>query len=952
MRRTYVKAMDEAQRAVAEIVGLVESGAVRPLMGLDVETAPLPGLEGYPGSLWETVESVAEDGTAREEEKIVRAKKATYLEFVQRLWKGAFEKAALQMLQLHIPAKTISGKVDGVDAKTAWALFLKRVYELEARPWELEAARWTAQELDDYLENLSYEVSGLTEETDNLERDLHSLDVMGIKKGAATKRSALKKLLVRLGETQAEYTFLDTYARARLTAPVDLRLLLHVVKVAVQGRIYLNKMGSNRLDPVQPGLDPFTSTVFLVQVTLADKITGETLSWAFNTHKVDIKALRPLLELNVEYLGANIKFDMKMLMFHAGFAPKNVFCTRVGSRMLNLGRRFMAHSLGAVYKRYCGVDISKEVRNTFIGRRYEEVTPEQLEYAYNDTEVLPALYDALIKVARERGQVDLLKNFSKLSWITGKWELDGYRLDTEKWLEIAAQAAASRDELAHELELSLLPVGYVETFLPNIVADALRPQTEEQEADDLKNIVFGDEEDDDSKPALDVRPNPTIRISQTEVVKERLGSLLGLSLPELFRDGKVSLGKDGRALIEREYRKRHGGQTHPFFLQYGLWSKRAKQASTYGKRFLWYLHPLTGRVHPSFNIAGTDTARYSCTNPNLLNQPTAKEPGDPDFRAAYVSPEGTFFLGADMDGMEMRIAGDMARDDVVRQMVESGADAHAFSAANMYHLRQSDVSEPTCVDDVYRRGTASYDIKVWELPKAWSQAQVIDFASRPEVLSHIMKEVYEKITRTDGKVAGFTFLFRGSAYGLALKNGLAVETGEEIMRRFSTVYPGMDAYLTKVGERIHTDHLVMEDGAKCAYSEGYGGIRRYVVVPEAPTHREFPNYRDYSQEAWEYKRKLGRCSRELANLPMQGGNAVITAEALLYVVERGEKSGVFPWLSVYDEIIAVAPDRVKPTVVKGIVESSILDAADRYMKFVPAGATAELEKVGTHWVKS
>src|SRR5258706_12649316 len=129
-------------------------------------------------------------------------------------------------------------------------------------------------------------------------------------------------------------------------------------------------------------------------------------------------------------------------------------------------------------------------------------------------------------------------------------------------------------------------------------------------------------------------------------------------------------------------RPRHKGEGHPFFVKYAAWSKLSKQASTYGRRFLWYIHPLTGKIHPVFNIAGTDTGRYSSTQPNWLNLPAAKEPGDPDFRGAIISEHDRYWLGAGYETMELRIAGDISRDPVGKELAGSAPAAHRFTCAN------------------------------------------------------------------------------------------------------------------------------------------------------------------------------------------------------------------------------------------------------------------------------
>ena len=904
--RTYVNDAASAESTVARIVEQVRQGHVRWLIGFDVETAPLPGLVGYPGTVLD------------DERELIKPTKKSYLEYAQCLWRSHFDPSKLQLLGVYLPKKTTAGNESpGVAAKHAWELFLARINELERTPegrTALEQARWTEETRAKRAAECWNDVYTLLNQEIELEIELKKAT-----KGHRKLESELKRLQKRRVETHEEAVFLRDTVTTALEQPLDLRLLTHVVRVGVENRV--------RVDPVRPGLDPYTSTIFLVQFTLVDVASGELQSYIFNTHKVALELLRPIFRLRgVTFVGANIKFDLKMLMHHLGEAPREVFCTRVANRALYLGIR-MSAALDATVKRFLGIEMSKETRNTFVGQRYEEPTPEQLEYAYVDTEVLPALYDAMVAKAEQTGQVELIHNFSRLSWITARWEYQGYRLDTERWLEIAAEAGRNRDTVAAELEQMLLDgCGY----LLNEPLVVVPEDTGEGEYDDSEDA-----------PAQDVRSHAVLRISQTRAVAKLLTQLLGMEV--------TSLEKTARGMLERAYRDQHG-KTHPFFALYERWSKLAKQASTYGRRFLWHIHPLSGRFHPSLTIMGTDTGRYT-SSPNILNIPAAKEVGDVDYRAAFLAPEGHYLLGGDYAAMEMRIAGDVAQDPMIQKMVLSGADAHTFSAAQMWHVRRAAVDAPRKVPDIYRRGTVEIPIEVYEVPQHWSDEQLAEFSLTEEVAAAVTS-VPKKVTRGDAKSVTFLYLFRGTPYTLSVRTGLDEDVCADFFSRFQKVYARLDAKMNELADLVHTNTVRLEDGKQYAFSEGYGGIRRYVELPRNPFIGEFNSSWEYSAAGREYRRRLRACSRELCNLPMQGGNAVVTCEALLNLVESGHRIGVYPFLSIYDEIIAVAPKRIEPKVTKALLEDAMLTAAERYMHFVPPEAEAELSKVGDHWQKS
>lgn len=944
MTRMYVRTTYEAQSAVADIIRLVKGGHVDPVVSFDTETMPIAGLEQYPGTSFD------------DEGDRIKPTKKQYLEYTQARWADSFHPDFLTMCGLRVPRKTTAGnELPGVPAKAAWAELRQQLQRVTDD--ELNGARFSSHE-----QVLTYQ-GRLEQEIAQQEAILAEFSgVKGKKKVVEAAKAELEHLQWRLTRVS---TMLE-----RVEQPLDVKLLRHIVAVGVENRV--------KVDPVRPGLDPFTSDIFTVQITLRRTLNRELVTWVFNTGLVELEVLRPLFKLGraYTYMAHNAKFDLKLLMAKLGLdaAPRNVFCTRIGSRMLYLGLK-IPHNLKSVAARFAGIKMDKATRDTFIGVRRPEPTEEQLEYGAMDTEALFPIYDAQMKTAESRGQVELLREFSKLSWITALWELRGYTIDEEKWLAIAAQAANDRDELAGQLEKQLLPEGY-----STILGGSVEGEDDLEALEELLNEQADNDSDD--SPSVDTRRNALIRISQTKLVCERLVEVLGERVARAaFPNGKVSLEKTARGGWERAYRAAHGGQTHPFFRLYELWSKRAKQASTYGRRFLWAVHPLTGAIHPSLNIAGTDTGRYSSTQPNMLNVPAAKEEGDPDYRGAFICPLGFYLLGGDMEAMELRIAGNVTLDQVVKRMIEAGGDPHSFSAAMMFHIRRGNVREPKRIEILFKYGTDTYTIYGYEVPQNWTAEQVAELALSKEVQSWIktktpkdkeaevqfwkeldardpkLARVLKKSpTRTLAKMVTFLWLFRGSAFTLAVRTGLPLEQCEDAFERFNTVYVEMARGMDALAELVLENCIEGRDGTWYAWSEAYGGLRRWFALPDNPSRRDFePGWTGdakFERAQKEYKRRLRSVQREACNVPMQGGNAVVTAKALNQMVESGYAMAVFPWLAVYDEIICIVPDTVKPEVVKAMLEDAVLDTANEYMTYIPCGFEADLGKVSRVWVKS
>ena len=176
---------------------------------------------------------------------------------------------------------------------------------------------------------------------------------------------------------------------------------------------------------------------------------------------------------------------------------------------------------------------------------------------------------------------------------------------------------------------------------------------------------------------------------------------------------------------------------------------------------------------------------------------------------------------------------------------------------------------------------------------------------------------------------------------------------DDFFVRFASTFKGLDKGAKELAEKAVTENVVQAaNGDLYAFSTGYCGIRRWVKLPQSPHYEWFSNEADWKAAEKQYQRLIKRCQRELINVPMQAGNAVITTEALLALADQGEETGIFPWASFYDEIICVAPDSVPVELTKEVGERAMKAAADKYTSFVRIGVEFDVAKAGKTWKKS
>lgn len=620
-------------------------------------------------------------------------------------------------------------------------------------------------------------------------------------------------------------------------------------------------------DPVRPGLDPYTSDIFLFQLARTD---GERVeSWVFNLHRLPVDVIRPLVRLDGLYIGHNIQFDLAFLFHFLNEAPQNVFCTATASRVLFLGLD-VKHSLKDCAERFLNVQLSKDVRETF-GEWNVEPTAEQRAYAARDVEILVPLYNAEIELAKKLDNEDAVRTFAALAYPTALIEYCGLVFDADRWRDVTELAERKRAELERALREWL--------DLPDSVSVTQRSEV----------------------------------------------------LTALARKGIAlqSLDKTERDAAAKRY-------DSPFFELYSRWSKYQKRVTTYGQNFLAYIHPLTGRIHPQFKIAGAATGRFACERPNLLNIPTDGE--ELDIRSAFRSPPGFVFGNADYAAMEQRIAADLSGDPALVELFLSGGDNHSITAALMFHLQIDRSATEAVPIQLDFRGQP---IEGYRIPD-WPVKDMIRFVLESGLAAKIGKD-YKKTTRQIAKAVAFLYFYGGTPVGLAKKLLCSREEAEAFFDRFASAYQTLTKWFRKTGQQAVSERWTVL-GIDCGSALTYGNLRRWFAIPPV-TDVDLYHRREAERER---EQKLFAIRREAQNFPCQGGNALILAKAMrrLTRVKQPDPTAATPearlgiraavWLPIYDEVVLLATRQATDEQIASLLKTELEAAANECMRVCPA----------------
>jgi DNA polymerase I len=411
---------------------------------------------------------------------------------------------------------------------------------------------------------------------------------------------------------------------------------------------------------------------------------------------------RPLFEdASKVLIGQNIKYDYQVLKNYGIDVKNKLFDTMVAHFLIKPEMRHNMDVLAQTYLNYSPVSIE-----TLIGKKGKEQTSmrdveiEKIkDYAAEDADVTIQLknhFEPLLKA----NEVEKLFNEVEVPLIKvlADIEREGINLDVNNLKEFSAQ-----------LQNDIVVV--------------------EKEIQDFAGTKFN--------------------VSSPKQVGEILFDYLKIvEKPKKTKTGQYATSEDVLSKLEN---------AHPIVSKILDYRELVKLKSTYVDSLPLMVHPVTGRIHTSFNQVVAVTGRLSSDNPNLQNIPIRTERGRQIRRAFIPRDENHILLSADYSQIELRIVASISGDKNMCDAFIHGKDIHTATAAKVFGVAEADVT---------------------------------------------------KEMRYKSKSVNFGIIYGQGAFGLAENLNIPRKEAQELIASYFREYPGILDYMNDSKEFAHTNGYV------------------------------------------------------------------------------------------------------------------------------------------------
>lgn len=458
----------------------------------------------------------------------------------------------------------------------------------------------------------------------------------------------------------------------------------------------LEKMKSNPLFAVDletTSLDPHSAEIVGVSISLEEEtgyyipVAHKSEGWQAKKEEL-LPRLKKILEDKAsKIIGQNLKFDYSVFSVNGIHPVDPEFDTMIAAYLLSPDtKRFNLDELAMKFLGYKTIKFEDLMKRNQLGTDFSKVPLEEAaRYSVEDADIALRLSAVLRKKIYEQELEDIFRNVElSLIPVLADLELNGVYFDVPSLTGLSAKYGKVLDRILEELF-------------------------------DLTGEQF----------------NPNSPSQVGKVLFERLG----LNPSRKTKGGSYSTSADALEELSGE---------HPAVQKLLEYRKYQKLKSTYLDSLPSLVNKVTGRIHTSYHQTGTGTGRLSSSNPNMQNLPIRDEEGKEIRKCVIPQKKGWRIVSADYSQIELRILAHLSQDKQLLDAFENDKDVHSLTAANLYGIKESEVTDEQ---------------------------------------------------RRIGKMVNFSIIYGISSYGLASRLRIPSNAAEEMISNYFKAYPQVRTFI-------------------------------------------------------------------------------------------------------------------------------------------------------------
>jgi DNA polymerase-1 len=354
--------------------------------------------------------------------------------------------------------------------------------------------------------------------------------------------------------------------------------------------------------------------------------------------QVLVDKFRPFFDAeNIEKIGQNLKYDLKILFNYGVTVKGKLFDTMLAHYLINPDMRHNMDVLSETYLQYTPKPIEDLIGKKGKGQKtMREVALEAIkEYAAEDADVTLQLKQHFAPIL---DQTETRKLFDEIEIplvpVLAAMETEGVRLDVD-----------FLHSLAGELDND------IRTFEAKIY----------ESAGEKFNLA--------SPKQLG------------EILFDKLK--IGGAKQKKTKTGQYATGEEVLSYL---------ALSSPFVQDILDWRQLVKLQNTYVTALPLQVCAKTGRVHTDYMQAVAATGRLSSNNPNLQNIPIRTERGRQIRKAFIARDENHTLVSADYSQIELRIIAALSGEENMIRSFRNGEDIHKSTAAKVFNVPLEEVT--------------------------------------------------------------------------------------------------------------------------------------------------------------------------------------------------------------------------------------------------------------------